>query len=590
MSRNVALASIAGKLRRQGHDEAGILAALLSHPERRDLPDSECRSIARSIAAKPAGQARPSLPPDLSAIERLALARGFAPSAFAALGAESSGGEVHFPMRNERGEFIGWRRRRGDTSPFPGGQKCLSAKGSTNGPMVGPWPLPAEGIVLVAEGEMDACAALTHGAPAVVATPGAKVSLGCLTALQRWCAGRECVLAPDPDEAGAHWRDTVATALRNAGATVRMIPPLAVDLDKRLARETCPQEALAEMIAAAVPVPTVDDKGGDASQPHPWADGIAGAELWRTRPTRGFVAKGLIVERSITVVCGAAGDLKTAMLMAAAWCVAEGKPWLGMETRACPVLWYNADMDTDETVLRLQAFGRGGGHSWAAPVHLFSFPTPALRLDDPTTVDLLVAKALAVRAGLIVLDCLIAVKGDAEENSASEMAPVMRAIRHVTERTRAAVLVIHHTARGEGSKFRGSSAIRDLADLTLHVTRQGETATMRPDKVRRNVPKIIAADFHFIHREGTDELWKAWFTPAKLTNDSDEAVECILGILEAGPKNTRELIREAAKDGHPKSAVMAALPKLGGRVRITPGPRGARLYSLCEGGSGDGIV
>jgi 5S rRNA maturation endonuclease (ribonuclease M5) len=85
----------------------------------------------------------------------------------------------------------------------------------------------------VVEGEADACAALSAGYTAVVATPGASVPREVVTALQKLLARREVVLFPDPDEAGQHWLERVGRALANARCAVRFVPADDADLDAR---------------------------------------------------------------------------------------------------------------------------------------------------------------------------------------------------------------------------------------------------------------------------------------------------------------------------------------------------------------------
>ena len=52
--RNSTLTSIGGRLRAQGMDEDRIFYELLDHPERDGLPENEVKSIAHSVAQKPA--------------------------------------------------------------------------------------------------------------------------------------------------------------------------------------------------------------------------------------------------------------------------------------------------------------------------------------------------------------------------------------------------------------------------------------------------------------------------------------------------------------------------------------------------------
>lgn len=195
--------------------------------------------------------------------------RGWSREALVALGAVGEKREVRFPMRSAEGEVVGWRRRRADGGTFPNGKKATTVRGGHNG-LIAPWPIPVEGVALVVEGEADAAAAKTAGWSAVVATPGATPGRKVVEYLQTVLAGRDVVLAPDPDEAGDKWRKTVGAALVRAGGRVRFIPPVDEDLDKRLGRETDRRAALGSWIDGAVPFkeeapgPKGDSKDGRA--------------------------------------------------------------------------------------------------------------------------------------------------------------------------------------------------------------------------------------------------------------------------------------------------------------------------------------
>ncbi len=198
----------------------------------------------------------PARPMRLDAIEELAQVRGWRPEALHALGAESRNAqaprEVHFPMRDAKGTVSGFRRRRSDGKPFSCGSKALSCKGSKSG-LLCPWPLPEDTRqVLVVEGEADACAALSAGFPAVVATPGAQPSRTCVQDLQKLLVKREVILFPDPDEAGRKWLERIGKALANVRCLVRFVPAQTEDLDKRLRGEENPRETLDELVRDAI--------------------------------------------------------------------------------------------------------------------------------------------------------------------------------------------------------------------------------------------------------------------------------------------------------------------------------------------------
>lgn len=253
MSRNITLTTVAGRLRAQGLGEEAIRDALLASPERNGLPEAECRAIAKSISAKPAGNAvkRPEAGWP-SPLHELAARRGWTVQALEALGCRADRDAVAFPLRDASGKETGVRLRKADGSTFGNGAKSWTPKGQRLG-LLTPWPIPSDGLVLVVEGEADIAAALSAGHAVTVATPGATPGRRVFAALQHILAGREIILCPDPDPAGNDWRDEISAALLWAGCKVRFVPPLpGLDLDKRLAGEPDKKVALAALIGGAV--------------------------------------------------------------------------------------------------------------------------------------------------------------------------------------------------------------------------------------------------------------------------------------------------------------------------------------------------
>lgn len=185
-------------------------------------------------------------------IVELARRRGWNVGALEALGATSENGCVVFPMRDLEGKVTGRKRRRGDNTPFAGGQKSMTGKGDHNG-LFYPDPFPNSNPALVVEGEADCVAALSASWSAVVGTAGMNPGKPALEDLQRLLAGRACVLAPDPDESGAAWRDKLGQALVAVQARVDFIPSNGEDLDARLRHEEDKAAALLALVKDALP-------------------------------------------------------------------------------------------------------------------------------------------------------------------------------------------------------------------------------------------------------------------------------------------------------------------------------------------------
>jgi len=276
--RNVALTAEAGRLWCHGSivNERDLFDALLSSPVRDGLPESEVRGIAKSIAGKPkpAPRLQASALSSMTPTEELAARRGWTTDALKAMGATEKGRMVSFPMRRASGEVAGYRQRMADGSMFShSGKKSNTAKGSKLALLGGPWPLPTTGEIMLVEGEADAAAALSAGAPAVVGLPGAKPGPAVLDELQAMLADRQIVAISDPGPVGEEGMKIATKRLQSAGCTVRWLPPAedVGDLDKRLQRAADKGAELQRLLALAVPfaggaAPLATDRSGASNQ------------------------------------------------------------------------------------------------------------------------------------------------------------------------------------------------------------------------------------------------------------------------------------------------------------------------------------
>lgn len=151
------------------------------------------------------GEAEP--PTYKDALHELAALRGWTVAALQALGTEASGRHVRFPMRNHKGGIVGWKRRRADGKLIilaDGREtKSKTEDGGHSGLFYPDGIRDAPDPVLILEGEADTASVLSTKWEIVVGTGGAAPGPIGRQSLQRLLNGRQVVLFPDPDEAGA---------------------------------------------------------------------------------------------------------------------------------------------------------------------------------------------------------------------------------------------------------------------------------------------------------------------------------------------------------------------------------------------------
>ncbi|MGQ4600872.1 AAA family ATPase [Nocardia sp. R6R-6] len=95
----------------------------------------------------------------------------------------------------------------------------------------------------------------------------------------------------------------------------------------------------------------------------------------------------------------------------------------------------------------------------------------AMNLADPAHIERIIGELERTGAAVLVIDTRSRNTLGIEENSATQMAPVYEHLAAIARRTRAAVLVIHHTAKVGGSS-RGSNAAQGAIDGEVMVRRE----------------------------------------------------------------------------------------------------------------------
>lgn len=332
------------------------------------------------------------------------------------------------------------------------------------------------------------------------------------------------------------------------------------------------------------------DAVGDPWQPFTLAD------AYQERPPVEYLAGKLFALPSLSVVYAAPGALKSFILADLAACVASGEAWLppahwlpnntatGMTTRPAPVVWCDFDNGRRRTHDRFKALGKARSLPTDIPLRYYSMPNPWLDATNKASIGDLILRVNDIGAGLVVIDNLGVVSGNAEENS-GEMAQVMSLFRQLAEETGAAIVLIHHQRKGAaggggraGDNLRGHSSIEAALDLALWVEREdySDTVTIKATKVRGE--DILPFSAVFTHEsDPSGELIKAKFYGIA-TEDLVSGAAIEKAILEAltGQSLNKSDLAKAVKELLPDVGInrirervdrMAALHK----VQITPG-------------------
>ncbi len=189
-----------------------------------------------------------------------------------------------------------------------------------------------------------------------------------------------------------------------------------------------------------------------------------------------WVIRGLVSKRSITIIGADPKASKTWCLIDMALAVASGGKAFGefpslMEPGSSVALFLNEDSERS-VKNRLRALSSGYGYLPNQGRHVRVIARTPLDLSSPNDVAAFIADVRQInpRPAFVGLDPLRNLHG-VDENSSSDMRPVLQALGVIRELCDCAVVVVHHAAkatqadkRTAGARLRGSSAIDGFRD------------------------------------------------------------------------------------------------------------------------------
>jgi len=292
----------------------------------------------------------------------------------------------------------------------------------------------------------------------------------------------------------------------------------------------------APMTAAA---PIYDDAIMDEETPQPepepqpdelknnpfWPDIKSLLDLRQPVPPRTYVVHDFLAERTLNIVYGKPGSLKSLALMHMMIMASAGIPWMG-RSFARPMRCLFIDIDSGEQFIRERATAIATAHGIDlkdTPFWAMSYPREEFNLSKPDSVEKIANLIRCLRCDMVVIDTLINASGVEDENS-SKMAVPMRSLRLIVENTGATLMAVHHACKGEhkgADSLRGHSSILGAIDTSFNVKRKGNTITIKNEKIRLAPVPRIACQFEWDHYENTRIMQAATFTEVEIEEQDD---------------------------------------------------------------------
>ncbi len=217
----------------------------------------------------------------------------------------------------------------------------------------------------------------------------------------------------------------------------------------------------------------------------------------------------LIPRGGITVLFGDGGTKKSFVALDWALRAALSLPWAERPMRPRRTLYVAAE-GVSGMPDRVRAWAYGNqvplDKVLAAPVWVYP---QAVNLTDERATEVLIEMIRGKEVDRVVIDTLRRAMPGRDENSASDIGAVVTACDRIRVEASADLLVIHHSPASSGLRPRGSTSVRDDADVVLGMERvDAYTSRLFPSKLKD------AAEFDrlditfqeaFTHAEGEEE-------------------------------------------------------------------------------------
>ena len=203
--------------------------------------------------------------------------------------------------------------------------------------------------------------------------------------------------------------------------------------------------------------------------------------------------EGLLHQASKLVLGSDSKSGKTWTILALGVAVATGTPWMGRNTKQGRVLFVDFELQPWAFRRRLRliqekmevSLPRGTFTAWNLRGHA---------ADAERVAEQVVKEAQGGQYALIICDPVYKLLGDADENSAGDVAKVLNSIERVAVQTGAAVALVHHFAKGNGAakravdRFSGSGVWARDPDSLIVMTRHKEADCYVVESTLRNFP------------------------------------------------------------------------------------------------------
>lgn len=351
----------------------------------------------------------------------------------------------------------------------------------------------------------------------------------------------------------------------------RCSPPLGETEVRKIAN------SIAKYAPADVPFGTAGEPGTEPTDPDTLASRHTlhwAKEAWEPEEPIKEIVSGLLNAGTVAALVAGGGVGKTYLSIDLAMHIVLGREWLGFPVMQGRALFIDEESGIRRMKKRLREASRAQDAPDDVPIAFTSLEGFDLR--NPQHIEAVNWAVETSKADIVFIDALIDIIPGADENSSSDIQPVMQTLRQIAERHQVAIVVLHHTNKQGG--YRGTTAIKGAVDLMIVAERKEESPRLDfvTEKARDIERIIFSATFEYDKDEESFRFISTRAASEEAGKLSD-VQQFVMGyLLRNGRSGTGDII--AAADLHTPTTVRKAISRLqaGGRIqRIEPEP-GAR--------------